>query len=307
MVEVSGPRILTAAMIKLARQPLLHFLLIGGVVGVLYGWRGERSPARAAAADEPIRVTAADISLLEAQWLSRWNRPPTPDELEGLVRAQIHEAALYREALAMGLDQDDPVMRRILVQKLENIARDLVELSLSPTDQELQEYFTTNAESYRPRALITFATVFVDPDKRGDRTLDDAAEMLAELQALENPTEGVENFGDRFMLQSYYPEKPEERIASLFGREFARSVFELEEGRWHGPVLSGYGTHLVFVENLRKFPLPDLAEVKERVTQDWVDEKRDEITEDYFAGILDKYEVLIEPRPETGTATAQPE
>jgi hypothetical protein len=205
----------------------------------------------------------------------------------------------------MGLDQDDPVMRRMLVLKLENIARDLVELSLSPSDQDLQAYFTTNAELYRPPTLITFTTVFVDPDKRGDRTLEDAAEMLAELQALENPTEGIENYGDTFMLQYYYPEKTEERIASLFGHEFARSVFELEPGRWHGPVLSGYGTHLVFVEARREFPIPDLAEVKERVAQDWVDEKRGEITEQYFAGILDKYEVVVEEKSNTGTAAAQ--
>jgi len=291
-------------MIRLARQPLLHFLVIGVMVGVLYGWRGERSASRAAAPDEPIRISAGDIRLLEAQWLSRWNRPPTPNELEGLVQMQVREAALYREALSMGLDQDDPVMRRMLVQKLENIARDLVELSLAPTDPELQAYFTANAERYRPPELITFATVFVDPDKRGDRTLDDAAEMLAELQALDDPMRGIETHGDRFMLQSYYPEKTEERIGSLFGREFARSVFELEPGRWHGPVLSGYGTHLVFVDERREFPIPDLAEVKERVTQDWVDEKRGEITEQYFADILAKYEVVIEAE---GAAAAQAE
>ena len=116
--------------------------------------------------------------------------------------------------------------------------------------------------------------------------------------------------GDVFMLQYYYPEKTEERIGSLFGREFARSVFELEPERWHGPVLSGYGTHLVFVGGRREFPLPDLAEVKERVTQDWVDEKRGEITEQYFAGILDKYEVVVERDSGTsdaGTAAAQAE
>jgi peptidyl-prolyl cis-trans isomerase C len=288
-------------LIRLARQPLLHFLVIGMVVGLLYDWRGERAPSRAATPDEPIRITAAEVSLLEAQWQARWKRPPTEDEFEGLIQGQVREAALFREAIAMGLDQGDPLLRRVLVQKLETIARDLVELSLAPTEQDLQAWFTTTAERYRPPALITFASVFVDPDRRGDQTLVDAAEMLTDLQALEDPMEGLEDFGDAFMLQRYYPEKPEARIGSLFGHEFARSVFELEAGRWHGPVLSGYGTHLVYVENLREFPVPDLGLVKERVTQDWVDEKRAEITEDYFAAIIDKYEVVIERESDTGT------
>ena len=177
------------------------------------------------------------------------------------------------------------------------MARDLVELSLSPTDQDLETYFAKHAERYRPPPLITFTHVFVDPDRRGDRTLEDAAEMLAELQSLDHPTEDAQRFGDSFMLQRYYPEKEEVRIASLFGREFARAVFELPEGRWHGPVLSGYGTHLVYVDKRVEFPGPAIGEVKDQVTQDWVDEKREEITDKYFAEILARYEVIVEGEP----------
>ena len=157
-----------------------------------------------------------------------------------------------------------------------------------------------NSERYRPAPLITFTHVFVDPDKREEQTLDDAAEMLAQLQALDNPAENAGEFGDAFMLQSYYPEKEEGRIGSLFGREFARQVFELEEGIWHGPVLSGYGTHLVYVLRLHEYPVPPLAEVKEQVMQDWVMENREEITEKYFAALLARYEVIIEQEPDAG-------
>jgi len=279
----------------LARQPLLHFLVLGAVIGSLYLWLGERD---AAATDTTIKISAAEISRLSAGWQARWNRPPTQDELDGMIQAQIREAALYREAVAMGLDKSDPVIRRVLVQKLEGMARDLVELSLSPTDQDLETYFAENSERYRPAPLITFTHVFVDPDKREDRTLDDAAEMLAQLQALDNPAEDAGKFGDAFMLQSYYPEKEEGRIGSLFGREFVRQVFELEEGVWHGPVLSGYGTHLVYVLGLQEYPVPPLAEVKEQVMQDWVGEKREEITGNYFAALLARYVVIIEQKPE---------
>lgn len=277
----------------LARQPLVHFLVIGVAVGVLYGWLRDRG---ATDPDRTIRITAAEIGRMEAGWQARWNRPPTPEEMEGLIRTQVREAALYREAVAMGLNEDDPVIRRLLVQKLENIAKDLVEMSLAPTDQDLASYYEEHADRYRPPPVITFTHVFVDPDKRSDRTLEDADEILAELQSLGPPSERTRSFGDPFMLQSYYPAKPRQRIAQLFGTGFADSVFELEPGRWHGPVLSGYGTHVVYVEARTESPTPALAEVEERVRQDWVTDRRTEITDQYFSELLDRYDVVIERR-----------
>ncbi len=276
---------------KLFRQPLFHFVVIGVVFGVLYAWVWKRDDD---AGDRTIRITAADIERLQAGWQARWNRPPTPDEMNGLVKAQIREAALYREAVAMGLDKDDPIVRRVLVQKLETIARDLVEISLAPTEQDLATYFEENADKYRPLPVITFTQVFIDPDKRGDRTLEDADEILKKLRALGTPPDDLDEYGDPLMLQRYFPQKTELRIAQSFGREFARSIFELTPGEWHGPVLSGYGTHLVFVVERIDFPTPTLAEVEESVRRDWVDAKREEITDNYFAEILDRYQIIVE-------------
>ena len=286
------------AVIDLLRQPIVHFLLIGGALGGLVGWLGSRD---AGEPDRTIRITAGEIDRMEAEWTARWNRAPTPEELDGLLRSRVREDALYREAVAMGLNRDDPIIRRILVQKLERIARDLVELSLSPTEQDLAAYFAENADRYRPRPLITFTHVFVNPDRRDEQTLPDAERMLVELQSLGPPTAAVEEFGDPFMLQRYYPEKDEQRIRSLFGHGFAQSVFELAPGHWHGPVLSGYGTHLVYVEAIAEFPTPPLDEVRERVTQDWVDENRRRITDQYFADLMAQYDVVIEGASDSGT------
>jgi hypothetical protein len=292
---------LRKAVTDLARQPLVHFLVIAAAIAALYGWLGDGDAVRP---DRTIRITSANISRLQAEWRARWKRAPTAEELEGLIRAQTREAALYREALAMGLSEDDPVIRRVLVRKLEGIARDLVELSLSPTEQDLATYFEKHADRYRRSPLITFTHVFMDPDRRGEQTLRDADAILAELQSQGRPAEGIEEFGDPFMLQRYYPEKTEQRIASLFGREFARSVFELPAGRWHGPVLSGYGTHLVYVDGRTEFPAPTLAEVEERVRQDWVDDEREKITEQYFAQLLARYDVIVEREPADEPADA---
>ena len=105
---------------------------------------------------------------------------------------------------------------------------------------------------------------------------------------------GVDALGDPFMLSSAFEEKPRHRVAKLFGTGFADSVFALEPRRWHGPVLSGYGTHLVYVEDLRELPPPALDEVRDEVALDWVDARRREITEGFVDGIVEKYEVVIE-------------
>ena len=282
----------------LIRQPLIQFVVLGALLGFAQHWMtGERVQQD----ETTIRSRATDVARLDAGWRARWNRAPTPEELDGLINAQVREVALHREALAMGLDRNEPVIRRVLVQKLEQIAKDLIELSLAPTDQDLEQYYLEHAEQYRPPSVITFTHVFIDPDRREERTLEDAAEILAELESRERPTEGIENFGDPFMLQRYYPEKDQQRVASLFGHGFAESVFELAPGQWHGPVLSGYGTHLVYVDGVTEFPTPPLDEVRERVTQDWVDENRRRISDQYFADLLAQYEVVIEGTSDSGT------
>ncbi|MBW2494444.1 MAG: peptidyl-prolyl cis-trans isomerase, partial [Deltaproteobacteria bacterium] len=149
-------------------------------------------------------------------------------------------------------------------------------------------------KKYELPALLTMTHVFVDPDKREDQTLADAEAIGAELRALEPPTAGAEDLGDPFMLQSYYPERSEAELAKLFGAEFARSVFELEPDRWHGPVLSGYGVHWVFVEQPIAAETPEFAAVRDRVEQDWRDERREKFNDEFYAQLRARYEVVVE-------------
>ena len=144
----------------------------------------------------------------------------------------------------MGLDKDDTIIRRRLAQKLEFLAQDLVALT-PPTEAELQAYFTAHRESYQEPVRFTFTQVFIDPDKRGDATLDEARAIKAKLVAQSDATGNAGALGDRFRLQSYYPENAQTDIQKLFGSGFAESVADLSPGQWHGPILSGYGVHLV--------------------------------------------------------------
>ena len=279
---------------KAAGQPLVQFFVLGAVFYALYAWTA--GPA-AGENDKVIRVTAAEVSRLDAAWRARWSREPTEEELEGLVNDFVREVALYRHAVAMGLDQNDTVIRRMLGRKLQTLTQNLVELSLSPTEQELRTYFDAHTERYRLPDLITFTQVFINPDLREETTLQDAETILGELRALGEPGDGIEDFGDPLMLQSYYPQKSELEVMKQFGQGFTESLFELSPSEWHGPVLSGYGVHLVYVHSLEKSPAPEFASVEERVKLDWLDDKRKEFQEAYVDEVLSRYEVVFEDLP----------
>lgn len=273
-----------------AREPLLHFLILGLAI---YGVYFAAAPGVDEEPDNRITVTAGEIDWLTASWQKRWNRPPTPEERAGLIDEYVRETIFYREALAMGLDRDDTIIRRRLAQKLEFLSEDLI-ATVPPTEEELRAWFAEHGERYQLPALTTFTQVFVDPDKRGERTLDDAGAIGAELRALDPPTEGAAGLGDPFMLQGYYPERSELEIAKLFGAEFAREVSSLEPGQWHGPVLSGYGVHFVYVDERSEVVPAEFAAVRERVQQDWEDERRRAFNEEFYARLRARYEVVVE-------------
>jgi hypothetical protein len=272
------------------REPLLHFLLIGGAIYLLYGAFAETAPEET---DKTIVVSAGEVEWMQTSWQKRWNRLPTPDELDGLIQQYIRETVLYREALTMGLNKHDQVIRRRLAQKLEFLAKDLVALT-PPTDEELVAYFDAHKDRYQEPALYTFTQVFFNPDKRGNATLDDAEAIKATLTARGDAIEDAGALGDDFMLQSYYPEKDPLEIQKLFGSGFTESLMDLTPGQWHGPVLSGYGTHLVYVSSIHEPSPPVFAQVRKRVVQDWTSERSEELNEQFYANLRGGYTIVIE-------------
>lgn len=274
---------------KFFREPLVHFLVIGAALFLVYAYWDQPDIEEQG---KSITITAGEIKWLTNSWKKRWHRPPTPAEREGIIKQYLKEMILYREAVAMGLDRNDTVIRRRLAQKLEFLSQDLVSPTL-PTEKELKAYFTENIERYQQPDLITFTHVFFDPDKRGDRTLKDAEIVKAELIHLQ-PPQDARIYGDQFMLQSYYPERTKSEVAKLFGSGFAGPIFELAPQQWHGPVLSGYGTHLVYVHDLRKASLPKFTEFEVQVRQNWIDDQRLKLNEQFIANLMGSYDVTIE-------------
>ncbi len=276
--------------LRFLKEPLLHFLVIGASFYLIHGLYGK---AEMTEDDRRIVISAGEVEWLRDSWKKRWSRPPTVEELDGIVRAYLRELVLSREAVAMGLDKDDTVIRRRLAQKLEFLSQDLVELT-SPSDDELAAYMNENVARYEAPAVATMTQIFYDPDKRDDQVLEEAERQKNILNALEFDPDHMNGLGDSFFLQKYYPERSQSEIARLFGGGFAESVSDLPVATWSGPILSGYGVHLVYIHDRQAAVPPVLDEVRNKVLQDWKDERRKELSDSYITNLLAQYDVKVE-------------
>ena len=274
---------------KILREPAIHFLLLGALLYVCYVFFNNFLNRE----QNVILVKSRDIQLMEENWKARWNRYPTPEEKEGMIQQHIKEKVLYKTAIEMGLDKEDMVIQRRMVQKVLYLGTDIIQPP-QPNEADLVAYFEAHRDQYELPEFISMTHLFFDPDKRGETTLDDANRAINSLNAQKDPTSNLSAFGDPFMLASYYPSKSETEIRKLFGLGFTESVFVLEPGIWHGPVLSGYGTHLVYIHSHEKNELPEYADVRDKVRNDWMADKKAELEEKYIDGLLARYEVVIE-------------
>ena len=284
---------------RILREPLFHFLLIGGAI---FGFYVAVSDAPVSESENRIIVTASDIERLRGIWERQWQRPPTPDELRELVEQHVREEVLYREALALGLERDDTVVRRRLAQKFEFLTED-VAASRDPTDAELAAFFEANRERYRVPPRTSFTQVYFSPDRRGAAAQQDASLALASLR-VGSPMAG--NFGDGSMLDDAYREKTPQEIEAAFGRDFAAAVSAHEPGTWFGPVASGYGLHLVRIDERIEGRLPALSEVERRVWTDWSYEQRRQADDAIYRRLLGRYSVVIAGSTSEATAPAMP-
>jgi parvulin-like peptidyl-prolyl cis-trans isomerase-like protein len=272
---------------KLLREPLVHFLLLGLLV-----FAGFKVTSRnEGGAPSKIVVTQAQVESLVTGFSRTWQRPPTTLELEGLIREYIHEEVCTREALALGLDKDDSVIRRRLRQKLEFIS-DSVASQADPTEEQLQQYLQAHANSFRGERQFTFSQVYLDPQKHGENLTRDINQMLAELRL--GSKSDVSKMGDSLLLEQNFESVPAGEVSKQFGEKFVANLAELPVGEWSGPIESGYGLHLVIVIDRKDGSVPALADVRETVKRDWVNARRSETSEKFYQALLKRYTVTVE-------------
>jgi hypothetical protein len=277
---------------RLLREPLLHFLLLGAGLFLAYSLM----PRNGSGETGKIVVSEGQVENMVAGFAKTWQRPPTTQELAGLLNDHVREEVYYREALALGLDKDDTVIRRRLRQKMEFVSEDIV-AQAQPTDDELNAYLQAHADAFRTQPMFTFSQVYLDPQKHGEHLARDAAQLLAQLNQTGSKADPMA-LGDALMLEHSYAGVAGSEVASQFGDKFAATLGGLAIGQWQGPIASGYGAHLVRVSERTESTLPALAEVRDAVLREWTNARRLETNEKFFQELLRHYTVTIEqPKP----------
>ena len=286
---------------KLPQDPLFIFALLGVIMFAIAQWRDADGSATT------INVTAPDIKRLQDQWAVQMRRPATSGELEGLIDQFVREEIYYREARNLGLDENDTIVRRRMVQKLTFLTEDLATV-LQPDDAVLREYYAERSEAYAIPETFSFKHVYFSADRRKDAHSDAiaakkeadaiAAKKEADVIAAKKKADAItaKNItapvGDTFMLQPEYGRKTQRDIANIFGKGFAETLRSLEpDPAWQGPVESAYGWHLVQMVDRAPYQKQTFATVRDRVALDWQQAKRKAANADYYANLLNKYKI----------------
>jgi hypothetical protein len=271
------------------KEPLLHFLLLGLAIFGAYRLLGPDEPPPSS-----IVVTEGIINGQIESFSRTWLRPPTPQEVNELIREYVREEVYYREGMALALDRDDTVIRRRLKQKLEFVA-EAAGIAAEPTDEDLRAYLEQRRDAYQTDARLSFVHVFLSAERRGDAVAQDAASLLAGLQSSQEALDPAA-LGDPTLLERQFEDVPLRDVAAQFGDEFADRVAELPVGQWQGPIESAYGMHLVLVGARTDGRAPELDEVRDALRRDWLNERRIAANEAYYQSLLQRYTVTIDGR-----------
>jgi hypothetical protein len=280
---------------RLLREPLLHFLLLGAL---LFGWSAWQGGGTADS--NRIVITPGVVTTLAAGFSRTWQRAPSDIELKGLIDEHVKQEIAAREAMAMGLDRDDIVIKRRLRQKLEFLLIDEA-AAAPPTDAELKAWLDRHPESFRVEPQLAFRQVLLRPERRGASMTADAMTLLARLRAA-GPEVATQDLGDASMLPAETPLQPLREVANGFGQDFADGLMKIAPGQWSGPVASSFGLHLVLVRERTEGAAADLAAVRPLVEREVLAERRKAELQALYERLLAKYSVRIDGPTSTPAA-----
>jgi peptidyl-prolyl cis-trans isomerase C len=251
-----------------------------------------------------IVLTLDDLRQLQIGFAAQWQRAPTEQEMLGLLENKIKEEILYREALAMGLDKDDTIVKRRMAQKMEFLAED-VSASHEPTTAELRAWFARNTNMFEQPARVTFRLLYFSPDRRGPRAKEDAEKALPKLAGKSASWAGAAGLGDPFMMADYMADRTTDQVAKDFGPPFAKALFAQKPGAWTGPIESGYGWHLVYVDSLIPDRVSAFEEVEPDVKTAWLASRKADAWDKAYKAMRAKYELVLPAPPAATPAKSQ--
>jgi len=276
------------------REPLLHFLILGAVLFAAYAYinRGRGGVE----SSKEIVLSLDDLRQMDIYFESQWHRPPAPQEFEAMVEDRVREEVLYREGLAMGLDKDDEIVKRRMAQKMQFLSED-VATAHEPSTDELKAWFEKNKQTFALPSRYSFRHLYFSPDNRGKNAQADAAKALAAIAGQSVDSKQAASLGDQFMFQDYYGDRTPSAIAKEFGPQFAVALEKLKPGSWQGPIESGYGWHLVFVNTVIPGRIPAFEEIEPDVKTAWLGEQKATEWQKAYREMRAKYTVMLPAPP----------
>lgn len=270
---------------QVLKEPILHFLMIGVALFGTHTLVAQNNGVEAAGRNT-IRITAADAERLGNIWARQWSRPPTADEVKGILTAHLKEEVLVREARQLKLDQDDTVVRRRLAQKMTFLLEDTTSVPDVP-EAELRALYEAKPEISQTPARVSFVQVFFKGEEGEDR----ARVALASLDTFSDPVQ----LGDPLLLGHVFTNEDEQSLTKLFGPSFAPAVVAAKPGGWSGPFRSGYGLHLVKITAVTAPEYLPFESVRVRLEQEWRLADKERGKQQLYSGLIGKYEVFADP------------
>jgi len=273
-------------------------MVLGAVLFVGYAYL---KPDTKAESSYEIALTLEELAQLQMLYESQWRRSPTPEEFSAMVENKVRQEVLYREALAMGLDKNDEIVKRRMAQKMQFIAEDLA-AAQEPGTEELRAWYAENSDKFSMPKRLSFRHLYFSPDSRGAQAYDDAVSSLAKLDDQPVDSQLADTLADRFMYQDYYADQTSISLAKEFGPQFAVAVAELTPGSWQGPIESGFGWHLVYVDSLVPGRVPAFEEIERDVKTAWLGVQKEIAWRKAYKEMRAKYAVLLPAPPERASA-----
>lgn len=280
------------------KEPLVHFLLIGAVLFLIFKVYDDPADSQSSR----IVISDGQIEFLKANYARTRQRTPSKEEEHGLIDNYLREEILYREALALGFDKDDSVIRNRLRQKMDLMSDELAGIAV-PTEAQLQQFLKHNSEKFRTEPQIAFRHIFIDISHRGIAAEDEAKRILSILSD-EGDRTNPETLGDRLMQPKSFGLTRVSEIAKLFGKPFSFELTKIPPGQWAGPIQSGYGLHLILVSDYIAESMPQLDEIRETVEWEWSAANKKELKENIYNELRKKYTIEFE-RSENGVRKSQ--
>ena len=279
---------------KILKEPLLHFLIISIGFFVFYSSNNKTSDKSIIAKSE-IVISQSQVRNIKNQFERVWKRQPTEQETKGMLKGYIKEEILYREALSLGLDRDDTIIRKRMAQKIDFLFSDIASIA-EPTEEQLEKHYHDSQSKYTRDVQLTFSHIYLNPTKHDNTLKTDAEKIIATLK---NKKADPADLGDPIMLEPIFNKIETSQINNLFAENFATDISTLETGKWQGPIKSGYGYHLVKIDQrIESQPTP-FEEIRTIVKRDWKAIKQKESNDATYALMKQRYKITIEPSAKT--------